>query len=73
MVKHKWPKNDSPIASKPTFLNGALHWLATKSYGSLEILIALDLAAEKFQMYKTLFTFVCGLSVFGMQSMCLCK
>ncbi|XP_059433298.1 F-box protein CPR1-like [Corylus avellana] len=55
-VRDKWPKKDSSIASKPAFLNGALHWLAvSKKRRSLEMLIALDLATEKFQTYKTPF------------------
>lgn len=41
-----------------------MRWLATtKSHKSMEILIALDLATEKFWMYKTPFKLVSGLSV----------
>ncbi|XP_059433364.1 F-box protein CPR1-like [Corylus avellana] len=73
-VEHKWPKNDSPIASKPAFLNGAVHWLATKCHRSLKILIALDLATEKFWMYKTPFKLVSFLSVPDLEVLggCLC-
>lgn len=62
-VSDKWPKKYSSIASKPAFLSGALHWLAvSKKRRSLEMLIALDLATEKFRMYKTPFKNVSGFS-----------
>ncbi|XP_062149471.1 F-box protein CPR1-like [Alnus glutinosa] len=62
-VNDKWPKKGSAIASKPAFLNGALHWLAaSKSRRSLEMLVALDLATEKFRMCKTPFKNSSGLS-----------
>ncbi|XP_059433331.1 F-box protein CPR1-like isoform X2 [Corylus avellana] len=60
-VKDKWPIKSSVIGSKPAFLNGALHWLA-KMRRSLEMLVALDLATEKFQKYRTPFKYVFGVS-----------
>jgi F-box interacting protein len=76
-VKHKWPKKESSIASKPAFLNGAVHWLAaTRSRRSLEMLVALDLATEKFRMYKTPFKLGHGVSKLELEvlggALCVC-
>ncbi|KAK4589838.1 hypothetical protein RGQ29_020433 [Quercus rubra] len=58
-VEEEWPIDKASICSKPTYFNGALHFIVkTPDYTTnlprgMRLIVSFDLATEKFQVFKT--------------------
>nr|POE69925.1 f-box/kelch-repeat protein [Quercus suber] len=53
-IKEQWPKKEWTISSKSVSVNGALHWLVAENKQGSVIILAFDLAIEKFWDFATL-------------------
>nr|XP_023878302.1 F-box/kelch-repeat protein At3g06240-like [Quercus suber]POE78567.1 f-box/kelch-repeat protein [Quercus suber] len=53
-IKEQWPKKEWTISSKSVSVNGALHWLVAENKQGSVIILAFDLAIEKFRDFATL-------------------
>lgn len=52
-IKEQWPKKEWTISSKSVSVNGALHWLVAENKQSPVMILAFDLANEKFRDFAT--------------------
>lgn len=51
-VEEQWPNKKLSLNLASASLNGAVHWLVDAPQSKIELLIAFDLATEKFRFYK---------------------
>ncbi|KAL4628661.1 hypothetical protein ACB092_05G256300 [Castanea dentata] len=52
-IKEQWPKKEWTVSSKSVSVNGALHWLVAENKQGPVMILAFDLANEKFRDFAT--------------------